>query len=166
MGSKAPQAVTHPKPEYGIPPAPRQYFTGTVSLPGDNFTSDRETGPDTLLSPKEAAISATRQSTYGAWEPNMVATSENMSGLYRQWQANNPNTPLPGWWAPLMQVAVKLNRIASGKYHADNFDDARVYLGFVEAMQRGEACGGTTSTSTVAVTTDTTPATGQDGAHE
>jgi len=122
---------------------------------------------DPALTPKEAAISATRQSTYGAWEPNMVATSENMSGLYRQWQANNPNTPLPGWWAPLMQVAVKLNRIASGKYHADNFDDARVYLGFVEAMQRGEACV-TGTTTMVDQTTDrqTTHATGQDGAHE
>ncbi len=94
----------------------------------------------------------------------MAATSENMSGLHRQWQANNPGKPLPSWWAPLMQVAVKLNRVASGRFHQDNFDDARVYLSFVERLQQEEAaCGGTTSTTAL---TPTTPATGLDGAHE
>lgn len=108
-----------------------------------------EVDPPVTLSEKERRLSDTRQSTYGAWKPNMEATSENMSGLYRQFVANNPGKPLPSWWAPLMQVAVKLNRIASGKYHADNFDDTRVYLSFVEQLQQEEeACGGTTLTAT------------------
>lgn len=118
------------------------------------------------LDPALKAISDTRQSVYGDWRENMVATSENMSGLYRQFVANNPDKPLPAWWAPLMQVAVKLNRIASGNFHQDNFDDARVYLSFVEQLQREEAaCGGTTLADP---TTDraTTPATGPGDAHE
>lgn len=106
------------------------------------------------LDPALKALSDTRQSTYGSWQANMAATSENMSGMYRQWQANNPGKTLPSWWAPLMQVIVKLNRVASGRFHQDNFDDARVYLSFVEQLQQEEAaCGGTTSTPTTGSTT-------------
>ncbi len=36
-------------------------------------------------------------------------------------------------------VAVKLNRIASGVYHEDSFDDARVYLAFVQTMQSDQS---------------------------
>ena len=93
------------------------------------------------LDPTLKAISDTRQAVYGGWKPNMQATSENMSGLYRQFIANNPGKPLPAWWAPLMQVAVKLNRIASGRFHKDNFDDAAVYMSFVEQMQHEESNG-------------------------
>lgn len=115
------------------------------------------------LDPTLKAISDTRQSVYGSWKPNMAATSENMSGLYRQWQANNPGKPLPSWWAPLMQVAVKLNRVASGRFHQDNFDDARVYLSFVEQLQREEAaCVTGTATDQASTTTSTTSET----AHE
>lgn len=87
--------------------------------------------------PKLARIHADRQSKYGPWRDNMEGTSEQLQGLLRNWQASNPGKPLPAWWTPLMQVATKLNRIASGHYHGDNFDDSRVYLAFVEAMQSG-----------------------------
>lgn len=115
------------------------------------------------LSEEERRISDTRQSTYGAWQPNMAATSENMSGLYRQFVANNPGKPLPDWWAPLMQVAVKLNRIASGTYHEDNFVDIRVYLSFIEQMQEASCtaapattpCPGGDGTTMTATTTAT-----------
>lgn len=87
--------------------------------------------------PKLARIHADRQSKYGPWRDNMEGTSEQLQGLLRNWTASNPGRPLPPWWTPLMQVATKLNRIASGHYHDDNFDDSRVYLAFVEAMQSG-----------------------------
>jgi hypothetical protein len=81
------------------------------------------------------ALHHERQSDYGPWAANMTGTSEQMQGLARQWFSNNPDKPLPPWWCPLMQVAVKMNRIASGNYKPDNFDDLRVYLKFVEEMQ-------------------------------
>lgn len=82
------------------------------------------------------ALSSERQSVYGPWRQNMAGTSLQLDGLLSQYRANNPHDPLPTWWAPLCMVAVKLNRIASGNYHADNFDDLRVYLNFVEEMQK------------------------------
>jgi hypothetical protein len=85
------------------------------------------------------AIHDERQSTYGPWRENMAGTSAQIDGLRRNWEACNPGKPLPEWWAPLVMVAVKMNRIASGHYKADNFDDLRVYLEFVETMQRGTA---------------------------
>lgn len=89
------------------------------------------------MNPQEQAIHADRQSTYGDWEANMRGTSEQISGLLRNYESMNPGEPLPGWWAPLVMVAVKLNRIASGVYHADSFTDLRVYLSFIEWMQGG-----------------------------
>jgi hypothetical protein len=84
----------------------------------------------------EQAIHASRQSVYGPWKSNMEGTSEQLTGLARQWTNCNPRAiSLPSWWAPLTMVAIKLNRIASGRYHQDNFDDLRVYLSFVEEMQ-------------------------------
>ena len=81
------------------------------------------------------ALHHERQSSYGDWRANMHGTSEQMQGLLRQWVSNNPGKPLPPWWCPLMQVVVKLNRIASGNFKQDNFDDLRVYLDFVEQLQ-------------------------------
>lgn len=87
------------------------------------------------------SIHTERQSIYGPWQPNMIGTSEQLTGLARQWQNCNPqDKAFPGWWTPLTQCAVKLNRIASGRYHEDNFSDLRVYLKFVEEMQKGVKC--------------------------
>lgn len=58
-------------------------------------------------------------------------------GMLRQYESCNQCANLPDWWAPLSMIAVKLNRIASGRYHADNFADLRVYLDMVEQMQKG-----------------------------
>jgi hypothetical protein len=84
----------------------------------------------------ERRISEERQARYGPWQANMEGTSAQLHGLTVQYQANHPNAPLPEWWAPLSQVAVKLNRIASGHYHEDNFTDLRNYLQMVESMQK------------------------------
>jgi hypothetical protein len=89
-------------------------------------------------------IQTSRQAVYGPWRENMRGTSEQIEGLRVQWEANNPGKPLPSWWFPLVMVIAKLNRAASGVYHADNFTDARVYLEFVERMQKAEAPGGAT----------------------
>lgn len=91
------------------------------------------------MTPKEKAVHDSRQSVYGDFVSNMTGTSEQIQGLHRNWQSNNPDASLPAWWTPLVQVAVKLNRIASGHYHEDNFVDGRNYLAFVEAMQRPPA---------------------------
>lgn len=115
------------------------------------------------MSPDELALSTQRQKTYGAWQANMHGTSEQMQGLLRQWKSCNGEADLPSWWFPLTMVIAKLNRVASGRYHQDNFDDLRVYLSFVEEMQRGAACGGTTSTEP---TTTTTPVTRPEIARE
>jgi hypothetical protein len=84
---------------------------------------------------KAVSIHGERQSIYGPWRPNMTGTSMQMDGLRIQWESCNPGKPLPPWWFPLTMVAAKCNRIASGVYHADNFDDIAVYLKFVEDMQ-------------------------------
>lgn len=88
-----------------------------------------------------AALSKSRQSVYGDWQPNMKGTSQQIDGLLTQYRSVRRGSgemfSLPDWWTPLSMVAVKLNRIASGVYHKDNFDDLRVYLQFVEEMQRG-----------------------------
>ncbi len=85
-------------------------------------------------------IQDSRQGVYGDWDINMDATSRQMDGLLRNYvgicMKGKRLLPLPNWWCPLMMVTVKLNRIASGNYHKDNFDDLRVYLSFVERMQR------------------------------
>lgn len=78
-----------------------------------------------------------RESVYGPWDQNMAGTSEQLRGILRQWESCNPGKDVPLWFAPLAMVAVKLNRIASGRYHADNFADLRVYLDMVEQMQNG-----------------------------
>lgn len=81
-------------------------------------------------------IQDSRQSQYGPWRANMAGTSKQLDGLKQNYEACNPGKPLPPWWAPLAMVAVKLNRIASGHYKQDNFDDLRIYLNFVEEMQK------------------------------
>ena len=77
-----------------------------------------------------------REGVYGAWRPNMRATTLHIEAMRQQWEANDGNADLPPYFAPLVMVAVKLNRIASGHYHADNFADLRNYLDMVEQMQR------------------------------
>ena len=98
-----------------------------------------------------------RESVYGDWRINMGTTSDQIDAIARQYRANNPGMPLPEWWAPLVQVVVKLNRMASGRYHPDNFTDARNYLAFVEEMQRA-ACPGVAEPR---ITGDTIPESGR-----
>ncbi len=85
-------------------------------------------------------IQDSRESVYGHWRANMAGTSWVMCGLLQNLNAcqseENEDTEIPDWWAPLMMVAVKLNRIASGNFKQDNFDDLKVYLSFVETMQK------------------------------
>jgi hypothetical protein len=88
---------------------------------------------------KHRSIHDNRQSDYGAWKPNMRGTSEQIQGLLTNFHSCNPGRPLPEWWAPLVMVAVKLNRIASGRFKQDSFDDLRIYLEFVETLQREAA---------------------------
>ena len=90
------------------------------------------------MTDNDARVQAARESVYGPWSTNMAGTSAQLEGLRIQWEGANPGKPLPAWWAPLSMVLVKINRIGSGVYHADNFTDARVYLDFVEKMQKAE----------------------------
>lgn len=90
--------------------------------------------------PKELQdLQESREGVYGPWRDNMYGTSRQMQGLFHNYMMCSRGSPLPKWWAPLMMVAVKLNRIASGNYLEDNFKDLRVYLYFVEQMQKEEA---------------------------
>lgn len=91
------------------------------------------------MTPDEKKIHDDRQSVYGEATANMRGTSRQIDGLLINWNSNNPDAPTPDWFAPLMLCAVKLNRIASGNYHQDNFDDARVYLEICQRMQRAES---------------------------
>ncbi len=93
------------------------------------------------MTPAEQAIHDERQAKYGPWRDNMAGTSSQIDGLVQNYNATNPGEPLPEWFAPLVMCAVKLNRISSGNFHQDNFDDLRVYLSFVERTQR-DASGG------------------------
>jgi len=93
-------------------------------------------------------LQANRENVYGPWRDNMEGTSLQMQGLWQNYIASRGyiprllhkigvwKIPLPPWWCPVMMVAVKLNRIASGNYVKDNFDDLRVYLSFIEEMQK------------------------------
>ncbi len=81
-------------------------------------------------------LQTSREGVYGPAMANMAGTSKQMDGLLENFLASKISTTLPDWWCPLMMCAVKLNRIASGNYHEDNFKDLRVYLSFVEEMQR------------------------------
>ncbi len=98
------------------------------------------------MNDKEKAISAQRQSVYGDWRVNMEGTSKQLDGLADIFHSCRPSEGLPAWWAPLCMVAVKLNRIASGNFHQDNFDDLRVYLSFLEQMQKDSQCADPSST--------------------
>lgn len=80
-----------------------------------------------------------RENIYGEWDVNMETTSQQMAALAHQYTCAQNGQDFPIWWCPLMMVVVKLNRIASGNYHEDNFKDLRVYLSFVEEMQKQEA---------------------------
>ena len=92
-----------------------------------------------MLTKELQELQESRQGKYGPWPRNMAGTSSQMDGLLENYQAaQGKDEPLPIWWCPLMMVAVKLNRIASGNYVKDNFDDLKVYLSFVERMQKQE----------------------------
>ena len=93
--------------------------------------------------PKELQeLQESREGLYGPWQANMAATTLQIDGMLQNYIASNDigmaadDLILPPWWTPLCMVAVKLNRIASGNFHQDNFDDLRVYLSFVETMQK------------------------------
>ena len=92
-----------------------------------------------MLPDKVEEVRQERSSVYGPWRNNMRGTSMQMGGLIEQFAANTKDNRLPQWWAPLMMCAVKLNRIASGNYHEDNFTDLIAYLQMVREMQREEA---------------------------
>ncbi len=87
--------------------------------------------PSELLELQES-----REAVYGHWKTNMTTTSQIIAALQWQWRVNNPGQSLPAWWHPLECVAVKLNRIACGRFRQDSFDDLKVYLAFVEAMMK------------------------------
>ncbi len=99
------------------------------------------------LPPELQKIHDDRKGVYGPWRANMEGTSSQIDGMLENYVASNDigmaseDLVLPGWWTPLCMVAVKLNRIASGNYKKDNFDDLKVYLSFVETMQK-EATNG------------------------
>lgn len=84
-----------------------------------------------------------RQSVYGPWVTNMAGTSQQLAGLLTQMLAcgaaridGGGVVHLPDWAAPLFMTAVKLNRIAAGRFKADSFDDLLVYLDFVRVLQK------------------------------
>ncbi len=90
------------------------------------------------LPPELQAIQDDRQGVYGNFHSNMRGTSKQIAGLLENMEPpDGQTTPdIPGWFAPLVMVVVKLNRIASGNYKKDNFDDLKVYLSFMETMQQ------------------------------
>ncbi len=94
------------------------------------------------LPPELKELQQSREGVYGCWEDNMFTTSQIINALQTQWHANNPGyNNLPPWWHPLECVAVKLNRIACGRFRQDSFDDIKVYLSFVEAMMKEKQNG-------------------------
>jgi hypothetical protein len=91
-------------------------------------------------------IQKTREATYGSPFPNMAGTSQQIAGLLTQMLANGAmkidpsgQVSLANWAAPLFMVVVKLNRMGSGVPHEDNATDARVYMQFVQEMQKAAA---------------------------
>jgi hypothetical protein len=92
----------------------------------------------------QQAVHSERQSVYGGYRANMTGTSQQLSGLITQMLATGAARfedgvlHLPAWATPLFMVAVKVNRAASGHYHADNLTDAAVYFEMALAMQREE----------------------------
>ena len=94
-------------------------------------------------------IQKTREATYGSPFPNMAGTSQQIAGLLTQMLANgsmrlvdsggHQRVELSDWAAPLFMVVVKLNRMGSGVPHEDNATDARVYMQFVQEMQKEAA---------------------------
>ena len=85
-----------------------------------------------------------RSSVYGDPHANMTGTSQQIAGLLTQMLANGAMQILPSgqvilddWAAPLIMVAVKLNRAASGVHHEDNMVDAVNYWRFALEMQGG-----------------------------
>jgi hypothetical protein len=95
--------------------------------------------------PSAEEVQKDRQSVYGNPYHNMAGTSQQIAGILTQMLANGQMkidahgiVSLPGWAAPLLMAAVKINRAASGVPHDDNFLDAEVYLGFAADMQKVE----------------------------
>ena len=89
-------------------------------------------------------IQTERGKTYGPWRQNMTGTSQQIAGLLTQMYACGQIQvdadgifTIPDWTAPMiLALAVKGNRIASGHFLPDNYDDAEVYLRFVKEMQQ------------------------------
>jgi hypothetical protein len=94
---------------------------------------------------KHKAIHDERQQTYGKWRLNMAGTSQQLSGMLTQMLATgaaryeNGKMTLPDWAAPLFMKAIKSNRMASGYFKQDNYDDDAIYGDFVAVMQREAA---------------------------
>lgn len=89
-----------------------------------------------------------RSGVYGDPLQNMIGTSQQIAGILTQALANGAMTiccgkvELQPSIAPLIMVAVKLNRSASGIYHKDNLDDAENYWAFAQELQKetGKVC--------------------------
>lgn len=97
--------------------------------------SEEAMGMGAMMRPPQ--LEYERGKLYGPWEANMRGTSMQHSGLLIQYRASNPKmNGLPSWWTPLTQCVLKLNRIASGNYHPDNFIDLHLYVDFIERMQK------------------------------
>jgi len=84
-------------------------------------------------------LRAERGSNYGPFSENMVATSLQLRGMWMEFQACNPGAPVPSWWTPLTQVAIKLNRTASGVYHPDHAIDGSHYWTQAILMQKEDS---------------------------
>lgn len=78
-----------------------------------------------------------RQAVYGDPRENHRGIAQAWAGLLQPHaEAIKAGDPIPEWTVALMMAAMKLNRMRR-VFHEDNFDDARVYLGFVEQWQKG-----------------------------
>lgn len=91
-----------------------------------------------MLTPEQEAIKAERRKVYG--EP-----LDNHRGIAQMWApllqphavAITNGDPIPAWTVALLMAALKLDRMRL-VYHADNYTDAAVYLGFAEEWQKPE----------------------------
>lgn len=81
-------------------------------------------------------IKRDRQAIYGDPRENHEGIAAAWAGLLQPWWVEiAEGTPVPPHVVALLMAALKMNRMRR-VYHADNFDDIRVYLEFAEKWQK------------------------------
>lgn len=81
-----------------------------------------------------AALEAERGKIYGDPQTSHENIGHSWTGLIQQHYGIKLDHPLPSWLVALMMVTFKAQR-AARVYHADNFDDLKVYAKFAQEGQ-------------------------------